>query len=123
MPAVGDSDGDGRDEIAVSFGRGSRAIVALLDDAVDGLPMAATDALLIGTGRTTYQSRDGATRSAFGDADGDGMDELIVGFRRSGRHEVQIFDDLGGGFRPLEANGGFSSTSGGSVVIIPTPTN
>ena len=123
MPVLGDLDGDGRDEIAVSFGRGSRARVALLNDAIDGFPMTPSEALLIAAGRPSYQSKDGATRSAIGDADGDGFDELIVGFRRSGRYEVQIFDDMRVGMRPMIANDGFISAADRSIVIIPTPVN
>jgi hypothetical protein len=123
MPALGDLDGDGRDEIVVSFGKGSGARIALLDDAVDGFPMTSSDAYVMVTGRPSYQKTDGATRSAFGDADNDGYDELIVGFRRRGRHEVQIFDDLRDGLRPMTADAGFFSTANESVVIIPTPTD
>jgi hypothetical protein len=54
--------------------------------------------------------------------DDDGYDELIVGFRRRGRHEVQVFDDLRAGMRPMVADDGFISASGASV-IIPTPSN
>jgi len=120
LPALGDVDGDGRDEIVVSFGKGSGARIALLDDAIDGFPMTSSDATLLTTGRPGYQRKDGATRSAFGDVDDDGYDELIVGFRRRGRHEVQVFDDLRAGMRPMVAGDGFISASGASV-IIPTP--
>ena len=123
MPALGDLDGDGRDEIAVSFGKGSGARIALLNDAIDGFPMTSSDAMLITTGRPKYQKKDGETRSAFGDLDGDGLDELIVGFRRRGRHEVQIFDDLVAGLRPMTADDGFISASDPSIAIIPTPAN
>jgi hypothetical protein len=123
MPALGDLDGDGRDEIVVSFGKGSGARIALLEDAIDGFPMTASDATLVTTGRPGYQKTDGATRSAFGDADGDGYDELIVGFRRRGRHEVQVFDDLRAGMRMMTADDGFISTANASAVIIPTPKN
>jgi hypothetical protein len=122
MPALGDVDGDGRDEIVVSFGRGSGARIALLDDAIDGFPMTSSDVTLLTTGRPDYRKKDGATRSAFGDVDDDGYDELIVGFRRRGRHEVQVFDDLRAGMRPMVADDGFISASG-APVIIPTPLN
>ena len=123
MPALGDLDGDGRDEIAVSFGSGSRARVALLNDAIDGFPMTSSDALLIAAGRPTYQRKDGATRSAIGDVDGDGVDELIVGFRRKGRFEVQVFDDMSVGMGPMTSSDGFISAADSSIVIIPTPVN
>jgi hypothetical protein len=123
MPAVGDLSGNGRDEIAVSFGRGSRAVVAVLPGSTGGAPVSQTDAYLIQAGRSSYQSRDGATRSAFDDADGDGRDELVVGFRRSGAHEVQVFDDLSGGMRPLAAGDGFVTSDDGRLEIIPTPTD
>jgi hypothetical protein len=121
MPALGDLDGDGRDEIVVSFGKGSGARIALLEDAIDGFPMTSSEAFVMTTGRPSYQKTDGATRSAFGDADNDGYDELIVGFRRRGRHEVQVFDDLRDGLRPMTADDGFVSTADASVVIIPMP--
>jgi hypothetical protein len=71
MPALGDVDGDGRDEIAVSFGKGSGARVAQLDDAIDGFPMTPSDVRLLTTGRRSYRKKDGATCSAFGDVDND----------------------------------------------------
>jgi hypothetical protein len=121
MPALGDIDGDGRDEIAVSFGRGSRARVAMLNDAVDGFPVTSSSAILMTTGRTRYQRKDGETRVAFSDADGDGFDELSVGFRRKGRREVQIFDDMRVGMRPMVTGGGFVSAVDTSIAMIPTP--
>ncbi len=121
IPALGDLDGDGRDEIAVSFGRGSGARVAVLDDAVDGFPLTPSDVLIIKTGRPTYQKKDGATRSAIADADGDGVDELIVGFRRRGNHEVQVFDDMRAGLSLMVAGDGFISAQDNSTAIILMP--
>jgi len=123
MPTLGDIDGDGRDEIAVSFGRGSRARIAVLNDAVDGFPMTSDSIFMITAGRSRYQNKNGETRSAFGDADGDGYDELIVGFRGSSRHEVQIFDDMRAGMRSMVAGDGFISAIDTSTKIFPTPKN
>ena len=107
----------------MSFGKGSGARVAILNDAIDGFPMTSADAFLLTTGRPSYQKKDGATTSAVLDADGDGIDELIVGFRRAGRHEVQVFDDMTVGMRPMIADNGFFSATDTSVTIVPTPEN
>jgi hypothetical protein len=111
MPAMGYLDGDGRDEIAVSFGRGSRAIVAILEDAVDGLPVRPADVLLLATGRSRYASKDGATRVEIGNVDADGVEELVVSFQRGGDHEVQIFDDLGSAMTPMGVDDGFVTSA------------
>ncbi|HEB89659.1 MAG TPA: VCBS repeat-containing protein [Deltaproteobacteria bacterium] len=122
MPAMGDIDGDGRDEIAVAFGRGSRGRIAILDDAIAGLPQTPQGILIVSTGRMTYQRRDGATRVAFGDVDRDGREEVVVGFRRSGEHEVQIVDDPRGGLRPMMIGAdGFITSADGARAIIPSP--
>lgn len=123
MPTLGDLDGDGRDEIAVSFGRGSRAIVAILEDAVEGLPVQPSDALLIATGRSSYARRDGATRVAIGDVDTDGAEELVVSFQRRGDHEVQVFDDLGAMMSPMGVDGGFVTSSDTSKQVRGLPIN
>jgi hypothetical protein len=124
-PVRCDLDGDGRDEIAVSFGQGSRGIVAILQDAIDGLPAQPSDALLISTGRERYRKLDGETRIAIGDVDDDGVDELIVGFRRSGDHEVQVLDDLAAGsataMSAMTADAGFVGTGARSIMIYPVP--
>ncbi len=123
MPAMGDLDGDGRDEIAVSFGRGSRGIVAILEDAVEGLPARPSDVLLISTGRSRYARKDGATRVAIGNVDEDGAEELVVSFQRSGDHEIQIFDDLGSAMRPMSADAGFVFSGDKSKRIRGLPIN
>ncbi len=121
MPAVGDFDGDGKDEIAVSFGTGSGGQVAILDDAENGFPTSTDDVWYVQTGRDAYQSEDGATRSAFGDIDGDGVDELVVGFMRDGAHEVQVFDDMLSAMRPMGGVDGFVTAQNSETVVFPAP--
>ena len=120
-PAVGALNGDGRAGIAVGFGSGSRARVAILGDAVTGFPATLLGQLVLQTGRASYQKNDGATRPAMGDVDGDGKDELVVGFSRSGDHEVQVFDDMAAIMRPMGANGGFVTSTDTSLSVYPSP--
>ncbi|MFK7895129.1 MAG: FG-GAP repeat domain-containing protein [Myxococcota bacterium] len=121
MPALGDFDGDGKDEIAVSFGTGSGGRVAILDDAERGFPTRTDDVWIVTAGREGYQADDGATRSAFGDLDGDGVDELVVGFMRDGAHEVQVFDDMLSSMRPMGGMDGFVAAQTADTVVYPAP--
>ena len=123
MPALGDLDGDGRDEIAVSFGRGSRGIVAIVEDAVEGFPTQPSEALLISTGRPRYAHKNGETRVAIGDIDADAAEELVVSFRRKGAREVQVFDDLASAMRPMGTDGGFVLADDNSKRIRGLPMN
>jgi len=110
-PALGDWDGDGMDEIAVGFGTNSDGWVAFLDDAYAREYDRYAGFLMIPTGRPEYRTGEGSTRPAFGDIDGDGKDELIVGFGPGGSHELQIFDDmLTGGIDIVFGGMGFVSS-------------
>lgn len=119
VPAMGDFDGDGLDELAIGFGKGSRGNVALLDDATVGWPSDPGDVVILRTGRSSYDY--GATRPALGDIDGDGAAEIVVGFERSSADELQLFDDLAGMMKPIGPDGGFVVSSDSSLTIIPAP--
>lgn len=119
VPALGDFDGDGLDEVVIGFGKGSRGHLALLDDADAGWPSDSGDVLILQSGRSSYAF--GATRPALGDIDGDGADEIVVGFEREGDHELQLFDDLAGTLRPIGPDDGFVTSSDSSLSIIPAP--
>lgn len=112
-PALGDLDGDGADEIAISFGFGSQGRIAIVDDLRrELLNNSEIPIFLLTAGRPAYRMEDGATRSSFGDIDGDGIEELVVSFLRAGAHELQVFDDFTQGpFQPMTDDGGFISAS------------
>jgi hypothetical protein len=111
-PALGDWDGDGMDEIAVGFGSNSDGWVAFLDDALAQDYDRYSGFLMIPTGRPDYRNGEGSTRPVFGDIDGDGIDELVVGFGPGGNHELQIFDDmLTGGIDVMFGGMGFVSST------------
>jgi hypothetical protein len=121
VPSLGDFDGDGRDELAIGFGNGSRGRVAILDDAVAGYPTTRQEVFVLPTGRVAYQSGEGATRPVFGDVDGDGAEELVVGFLGAGDHEVQVFDDLMNEVQPIGSDGGFVTSADTRSTIYPAP--
>lgn len=70
--AFGDVDGDGRDELGVVNSAGEGARFYVFDDAAAGFAP-------LGSGGETWGALAVATSLAFGDADGDGDDELAVG--------------------------------------------
>lgn len=121
VPALGDFDGDGLDEIAIGFGAGSRGRVVILDDAIAGFPATRAETFVLTTGRAAYQAGEGAARPVFGDVDGDAAEELVVGFLGSGDHEVQVFDDLPSMVQPIGANGGFVTSADLTSTIYPAP--
>jgi len=89
--AAGDIDGDGRDEMAIGTGTYTTTggYVQIRDDAV------ANHALLrwVRLNDSAYNGRNGETWPAFGDVDGDGRDELLIGFGTTGGGKCLVFDD------------------------------
>jgi hypothetical protein len=121
-PALGDLDGDGFDEIVVAFGERSGGELVILDDARWGYKSSGSPTNhYVVSGRSEYRSVDGETRVALGDIDDDGIDEIVVGFMRSSRHEVQLFDDLLQNNAPMNDSNGFVSAPGVDVPLFPSP--
>ncbi|MEZ4279015.1 MAG: VCBS repeat-containing protein [Myxococcota bacterium] len=121
VPSLGDIDGDGVDEMAVGFGSNSRGRVAILDDAIRGYPARREDIFILKTGRIADQDLERGARPAFGDVDGDGVEELVVGFQGATDHGIQVFDDLMNVLRPIGKNEGFIESGDLSARVHPAP--
>ncbi len=81
-PAACDLNGDGKDEIAVALDTGSQGWLQILDSASNfgGLGCTASSGGWVQSGRSGYAAYDGQTHAACADINGDGKDELMVGF-------------------------------------------
>jgi len=98
-PSCGDVDGDLRDEIVVGYGNGGNGWVRVLDDAIVGH----RHLNWLAVGWTSYNTANGETRPACGDVDGDGRDEILVGYgtyTASGGW-VRVLDDAMPGYPHL----------------------
>ena len=123
-PALGDWDGDGLDEIAVGFGSDSDGWIAFLDDATVQDYDRYTGYLMIPVGRPSYRTAEGSSRPAFGDIDGDGRSELIVGFGTGGAHELQVFDDMkAAGINIMFGGMGFVTSTDPNIKWVASPSN
>lgn len=111
-----DLDNDGDEDILLGFGSGSNGRlvrVHLLEGRVHWFGE-------LQAGSAFYRGVDGQTRPACGDVDGDGRDEIVVGFGPSGATRVQVFDDASRDFAPIEIAG---RTDGMLVVPQSAPMN
>ena len=89
--ATGDIDGDGKDEVILGLGpvSGNSGVPGgwfeILDD----------DESRLGWGRvswSSYNSENGETWPACGDVDGDGVDEIVIGFGSGGAGWFEVFE-------------------------------
>lgn len=84
--AFGDIDGDGRDEIGVITDTSASDRVHVFDDATAGFAP-------LWDGDETWGAASVATSIAFGDVDGDGVDELAVTRRHDINARLFLYDD------------------------------
>jgi hypothetical protein len=96
--AMGDVDGDGRDEIGVARRAGSNSRFYIYDDAVE-------DFALLHTGGSNWGSSNYATSIAFGDVDGDGRDEVGVARKAGTNGRFYVYNDAIYNFSLLETGG------------------
>jgi hypothetical protein len=97
VPALGDIDGDKRDELVVGFALDRVVHIAVLDDATAafvGHPNVNSSSYLLRVAGTSDPEGYGSgTYPSLGDWDGDGLDEIVVGFGRNSGGWMRFLDD------------------------------
>jgi len=96
-PAMGDVDGDGRDEVVVGLGSGANGWLMVLDD-FDADFGRMPGRSWVQVEWSSYNAANGETRPAVGDLDSDGRDEIAVGLGKGGGSYVTVYDDASTGF-------------------------
>jgi hypothetical protein len=100
FPAAGDMDADGRAELVVGLGSGSRGWLQQFDDAAHGFAMMRW----IQLGWSNYEAANGETHPALGNIDNDPSAELLIGLGEyaNGGGWFQFRDDDAAGVAILD---------------------
>lgn len=97
-PALGDADGDGRDELAIGVGQGGAGMIFLKKGFDEARLAAGSDPWLteiVGNlSWDDYVTQVGETRPALGDLNGDGDQEIVIGLGQNGAGHIEIFNYL-----------------------------
>ena len=93
-PAVGDLDGNGKNEMAIGLGSGGAGWVEIRSDAGAEYEHRAW----LQVPWAAYNSAEGSTQPAIGDLDGDGKNELVLGLGSGAEGWIEIRGDAGSGY-------------------------
>jgi hypothetical protein len=94
-PAVGDIDGDGRDEIVAGLGAGGQGFVAVFGDAASGY---AFERWLRVSWPSYNESQSGETHPAIVNVDGGAASEIVIGLGAGGAGWIEILGNASAGF-------------------------
>jgi hypothetical protein len=88
-PACGDINRTMRDEILLGLGTGSGGKIPVYSYNLGKIMLKTW----LKAGTPVYSSENGETRVACGDIDGDGIDEILIGFGQGGQGMMELHDD------------------------------
>ena len=88
-PACGNIDRTGRDEILIGLGTNSGGRIPVYSYDLGKVTLKKW----LEAGTSEYRAENGETRLSCGDIDGDGLDEILVGFGQGGQGMMELHDD------------------------------